>query len=882
MATNRPEKYWLLTLKTLCISLCLTCFFFTVGASAAEQISIQLAWKHQFQFAGYYAALHKGYYGQADLDVTIVEGGVGKFAREAVRSHQAHYGVAGAELILHRIDGDPFVVLAPIFQHSASILLAKRDSGISTIQDLIGRRIMLLPGKKDADILAAFLNEGIPLEAIKRLDQTYDLNDLMEGRTDVVSAYTTNEPWQLLQNNIEPVIISPQTYGVDFYSDCLFTTQTEIKKHPQRVKAFLEASLKGWAYAMDHPEEIIDLLISDYGVKKTRDHIRYEAESIRKIMLPDLIQIGHMNPGRWRHISNTYQRLGLITGDFSFEDFLYDPNPGEDFTWLKRMVVLTVGICVLFTVAILILSIFNRKLTKEVKERTRAEKDLRDRENLLNEMGNLARIGGWEHDLVTGQAMWTKEIYKIIEIDESSPPPGPEGHLSYYPAQDRELLEKTYRLSMETGEKFNLKLQCRTATDRLIWAHVVGLPEYVDGKCVKVKGTFQDITEQKKMEIQLHQAQKMEAVGRLAGGVAHDFNNMLSVILGNAEILLEDMPPDNPLTANVQEIHRATQRSADLTRQLLAFARKQTIAPRILDINQVLGDMLKMLQRLIGEDIELAWLPGQKVWPVRMDPSQVDQLLANLCLNARDAITDIGRVTIETENIVFNADYCRDHPGFHPGEFIMIVVSDNGSGMDREIRANLFEPFFTTKSVGRGSGLGLATVFGIVKQNKGFINVYSEPGKGSTFKLYLPASGDTMALEQKKDTAPPPRTGNETLLLVEDETAILKMAQMILERLGYTVLTTDSPDEAIQIAEASGKDSIHLLITDVVMPGMNGKELSERLCYLHPGMKCLFMSGYTANVIAHHGVLDQGVHFINKPFSRQDLADRVREALGHE
>ena len=322
------------------------------------------------------------------------------------------------------------------------------------------------------------------------------------------------------------------------------------------------------------------------------------------------------------------------------------------------------------------------------------------------------------------------------------------------------MLEKAYRLSMETGEKFNLKLQCRTASDRLIWGHIVGRPEHVDGKCVKMKGTFQNITEQKKIESQLHQAQKMEAVGRLAGGVAHDFNNMLSVILGNAEILLEDMPPDNPLTANVQEIHRATpalRRPHPSTAGLCK--KRQTIAPRVLDINQVVGEMLKMLRRLIGEDIELAWLPGQGVWPVRMDPSQVDQLLANLCINARDAITDIGRVTIETDNIIFNADYCRDHLGFHPGKYIMIVVSDTGSGMDRETRANLFEPFFTTKSTDRGSGLGLATVIGIVKQNNGFINVYSELGKGSTFKLYLPALGEEVVPEQKEDTGLPPRTG---------------------------------------------------------------------------------------------------------------------------
>ena len=850
------------------------------GAHASEQVSIQLAWKHQFQFAGYYAALHKGYYSQAGLDVTIIEGGNGKFAREAVVNQQAQYGIAGSELLLHYIDGDPFVVLAPIFQHSPSILLARHDAGISTLQDLIGRRVMLLPGKKDADILAAFLNEGIPLDSIQRMDQTYDLTDLMEGRTDAVSAYTTNEPWQLLQNNIEPTIISPQTYGVDFYSDCLFTTQAEIENHPLRVKAFLTASLKGWEYAMDHPEEIIDLLINDYGVKKQRSHLGFEAEAIRKIMIPDLIQVGHMNPGRWRHIGITYQKLGLITGDVSLDGFLYNPVQSQDYTWLKRIAGIAVGICLVFTIAIFILSFFNRKLAKEVAERKQVEKTLRDREHLLNEMGSLARIGGWEHDLISKTATWTDETYKIIEI-ESHHIPGPDEHLSYYPPQDRAMLEQAYNHAMETGEKFNLELQCNTAKKRLIWAKVAGHPEYENGTCVKMKGTFQDITEQKKIEAQLHQAQKMEAVGRLAGGVAHDFNNMLSIILGNAEILMEDMDTLNPLMANVQEIHSATRRSADLTRQLLAFARKQTIAPRILDLNQVIEDMLKMLQRLIGEDIELVWLPGTRVRPVRMDPSQVDQLMANLCLNARDAIKDIGRVTIETSNVTFNTDYCRDHPGFIEGEFVMVVVSDNGEGMDRETLENLFEPFFTTKAVGRGNGLGLATVYGIMKQNKGFINVYSEPDKGSTFKLYLPAE-NAMVSEPIDPRPLAPRTGDETILVVEDDISILKIAQLILERLGYTVLTASDPGQALQIAQAPGQEAIHVLITDVVMPGMNGRELSDKLIGMYPDIKCLFMSGYTANVIAHHGVLEKGVHFINKPFSRQDLAKKVREVLGHE
>ena len=353
---------------------------------AVEKIRLQLAWKHQFQFAGYYAALHKGLYRDAGLDVRIIEGGEGKFAREELLEGRAEYGVAGAELLLHRQDGDPFVVLAPIFQHSPSILLARKDSGITHLQDLIGKRVMLLKGKKDADILAGFLNEGIPLDSIRRLDQTFDLNDLIEGRTDAVSAYSTNEPWHLKQKGVEPQILSPRTYGVDFYSDCLFTTEDEIRTRPKKVRKFLEASVSGWEYAMNHPDEIIDILISEYDVKKSRAHLEYEAQEIRKIMLPDLVEIGHMNPGRWRHIGRTYAKLGLIDTDFSLQGFLYNPNPAPDHTLLKWGAGILIAILLLVSGGAFVLFIYNRKLTEEINERKQIEKELQASEDRFKQL----------------------------------------------------------------------------------------------------------------------------------------------------------------------------------------------------------------------------------------------------------------------------------------------------------------------------------------------------------------------------------------------------------------------------------------------------------------------------------------------------------------
>ncbi len=384
---------------------------------------------------------------------------------------------------------------------------------------------------------------------------------------------------------------------------------------------------------------------------------------------------------------------------------------------------------------------------------------------------------------------------------------------------------------------------------------------------------------QERLREHLAQAQKLESVGRLAGGVAHDFNNMLGVILGHADLALEGVAPGSSLGASLEEIRKAAERSAKLTRQLLAFARKQTISPRLLDLNETIESMLKMLRRLIGEDIDLCWLPAERIKPVRMDPAQIDQLLANLVVNARDAIAGVGQVTIETGLVRFDEAYCAVHDGYVPGEYVLLAVSDTGCGMDQATMSQIFEPFFTTKEVGVGTGLGLATVYGIIKQNGGLINVYSEVGEGSTFRIYLPAQAAVAASAvSPAPVAPPTARGEETVLLVEDEPPILALCSKMLERLGYRVLVASSPSEALSLAAAFPGD-VQLLITDVVMPEMNGRDLANRLLVRFPDMKLLFISGYTANAIAHRGVLDEGLRFLAKPFSLADLAHKVREAL---
>ncbi|NTW48874.1 MAG: PAS domain S-box protein [Chlorobiales bacterium] len=398
------------------------------------------------------------------------------------------------------------------------------------------------------------------------------------------------------------------------------------------------------------------------------------------------------------------------------------------------------------------------------------------------------------------------------------------------------------------------------------------------GTTINYVAVKRDITHELETEQQLLQAQKMESVGRLAGGVAHDFNNLLTAIINYTEMCRRRLPSDHPVHNWLNEVTSASERSVNIIRQLLAFARKQTISPLVLDLNETVTIMLKLLQQLIGEDIELAWIPGHDLWAVKLDPSQIDQILANLCINARDAITNTGRIIIETENTTLDDAYCIDHVGAVPGEYVLLVVSDDGSGMEKDVLDHIFEPFFTTKGIGKGTGLGLATVYGIVKQNNGYIDVYSEPGRGTMFRIYLPRFLGKAPETPLTSPVTVPKGHGETVLLVEDEQSLRATCILLLDMLEYKVLEAETPEVALEVV-ARHPGEIHLLLTDVIMPGMNGKELAERLWTLKPDLKVMFMSGYPADVINRHGILEQSRPFLEKPFSLSELACKLREVL---
>ena len=529
-----------------------------------------------------------------------------------------------------------------------------------------------------------------------------------------------------------------------------------------------------------------------------------------------------------------------------------------------------------------------RQARLEIEQKTQqleaALKKLRKNEEILNETGEMAKVGGWEIDLESNQVFWTRTVKNIHEVPEDYEPTLGEA-IHFFAPEVQAPLTEAIRRAREEGIPFDMEFPFVTAKGRRLWTRALGKPEFQDGKCIRLHGTFQDISElkhaveeQMEMRVQFEQAQKLESIGQLAGGVAHDFNNMLNVIIGYGELALENLSKMDLLHGYVEEILGAGRRSAALTRQLLAFSRKQTLQPEVLDLNHIISNLEKMLKRLIGEDIELTALLAEDLDRVEVDPGQIEQVIMNLAVNARDAMVRGGKLTIETRTVSLDEDYAKKHVGVVPGKHVLLAMTDTGAGMDETTRKRIFEPFFTTKEKDKGTGLGLSTVYGIVKQSKGSIWVYSEPGQGTTFKVYLPCTTTGAATRKEMERGEETEGSGEMVLVVEDEPALRKLCSALLKKLNYRVKSAADGGEALLLVEGK-KVRPDLVITDVVMPQMSGKVLVDRLRKTLPHIKVLYMSGYTDDTIVHHGILDAGTPFIQKPFNVHDLSKRIRELL---
>jgi PAS domain S-box-containing protein len=537
-------------------------------------------------------------------------------------------------------------------------------------------------------------------------------------------------------------------------------------------------------------------------------------------------------------------------------------------------------------------------------EVNRIAEDLHKEKERLRFAISAARMGLWEWDIPTGKVYWSEDLERIHGLASGDFGGTLSSFLDQIYPDDRELVQRSVTRTLDEGAEHDMEYRIVWPNKEVHWVEGRGaVIRNRKGKPVQMIGLCMDVTarkqaeeflqkahdqlerrveertvERKHLEAQLLQSQKLEAVGQLAGGVAHDFNNLLTAIMGYSQLTLRRLSPDHDLRPNLEEIEKASERAASLTRQLLAFSRKQVLQPKVLDLNSVIADLERMLRRMIAEHIEMRTTLEQKLGNIRADPSQIEQVIMNLAVNSQDAMPFGGKLTIETANVFLDEAYARQHLAVTSGHYVMLAVSDTGSGMDPEVQQHIFEPFFTTKEVGKGTGLGLSTVYGIVKQSGGSIWIYSELNKGTTVKIYFPRVEEGVEEYKRPVALPDLAKGTETILLVEDDEMVRKLARAVLETSGYSVLEAAGGNDAQQICEQY-PESIQLLLTDVVMPEMSGREVVKRLLILHPEMSVLFMSGYAQNAIVHHGVLDEGINFIEKPFSPQALALKVREVL---
>lgn len=997
LAKSKPARW--------CAGACLVVLWNlgAVGSAQAEDhprrtFVLQLKWYHQFQFAGYYAAKFKGFYQEEGLNVLIREANAHTSPLHSLEKG-ADFTVSDADLLLARMNGSPVVACAAIFQHSPYVLMSREDRGIRSPSDLIGRAIMADDGQGKAQVQAMLKREGIPLDSVTILPHSWRNDDLIEGKVDAILAYSMVEPFQMQQAGVEPSTLRTLDYGIDFYGDALFTTEKLAENEREQVAAFVRASLRGWEYAMKHQGEIIDLILKMPSVKQrglTRANLEFEARGMVPLVLPDVIDIGHMNRGRWERMAQTLREVGVVSGDHSLDGFLFEPNPAVDRRVLVALL-MALGVAA-FAGGVGVLWTFQlrRRVEKATVEARQSEANLAaifentpasiwsvDREyryvtfnsqfrdvtyqavdrapeiglaldailpaeqaaqwrklydralagerfsfeysytfhnglrlyeasfNPIVSDGQITGVSVFNYDVTERKA--AVEALKVLEnrnqmIVETAldavVSTGADGRILQWNGQAERVFGWTSQEAIGQPLLELISPERLRQTDWIVPAQLLAggsgsqrVETYAmrrDGSelpvelSVTVSGTasgpvmnafVRDITRRRELEEKLRQSQKMEAVGQLAGGVAHDFNNILTVIQGNVSLLQMGGMPDEEVAAALGEVMDAAERGGALTQQLLTFSRRQLIQLRDLDLNTVVTRMTNMLKRLIGEDITLRTELSPEVIGVRADVGMLEQVLLNLVVNARDAMRKGGQLVIRTSRVqIQEASTLPPHGRI--GVFARIDVVDTGMGISQDLLPRIFEPFFTTKAVGKGTGLGLATAFGIVQQHNGWMHVDSEPERGSTFSIYLPDAGSIQVPTAAAPVIPARANGgNETILVVEDEEAVRVVVRNTLKIHGYTVLEAVDGPSALAIWKERGEE-VSLLLTDMVMPGgMSGHDVATRLLEQRRELKVIYSSGYSAEVFRRDFHLPRGVGFLRKPYRSEELLLVVRRSL---
>lgn len=849
------------------------------GKSSLQTIDFQLRWKHQFQFAGYYAAIEKGFYRQEGLEVRLHEGAPDRTPVQEVLAGRAQYAEANSELLYERLKGKPLVALAAIFQHSPSVLLARADADIYSPQDLIGKKVMLMNGQVDADFHAMLLNEGIRPETIKIIPSSFDINDLATGKVAAFNSYLTNEPFFLKQKGIDFVVINPKKYGIDYYSDILFTSEQELKKNPERVKAFRRATLRGWQYAMEHPDEIIELLISRYNVKKTREHLQFEAETMRTLILPDLIDLGHMNPGRWQHMADTFVKVGMIGKDYKLDGFIYDPETSGELLKLRKSLISVTAAGAALLLVVLGLFAVQRRLRQENEQRRQAEEALREsREQLRLQFENMP-VGCivWGLDCVVRS--WNPAAERIFGFTAEEAV-GRNANQLIVPQETQVDLKTVWNNVLE-GDSAVCGINQNIAKDgHLITCEWINTPFRDDGNNISgVISMVQDITARLEHEKEVLKIEKLESVGVLAGGIAHDFNNILTGILGNITFAQMFVDSSHKACKPLAEAEKAALRAGELAQQLLSFAKGGEPLKKTVSIQKLVGEALSLMLR--GSSVKAAVEMPDSLHAIEADEGQISQVFNNIIINAVHAMPDGGTLNVTAGNEILSGA----NPFFLPaGWYVRIVFADNGCGIAENDLKRIFDPYFSTKTT--GSGLGLASAHSIIKRHGGNISADSKPGRGATFTIHLPSLGDVCAAPETG--AAVQNTGNHaggSILVMDDEEMIRDLVAEMLKYLGYQVTTCINGEEAIAYytaAHASGA-SFAAVIMDLTIPGgMGGKEAARQILELNPEARLIVSSGYSSDPIMSDYSRYGFSGAVAKPYNVAELGLALEALITHQ
>jgi PAS domain S-box-containing protein len=961
-------------------------------------VTLQLKWIHQFQFAGYYAAQHKGFYAKEGLNVTIKTGSPDVSVDEEVTSGRADYGVLASELIQKKALGKPLVLLAVIMQHSTRAIIVRADSGINSPDTLIGRQ-MMLNQNEDTEFMAMFAAEGIAIDrlSITPKDKTAN-NKFINGEIDALNGSIGNQPF-LFQNKGIPVnTIRPINYGVDFYGDSLFTSETELKKHPNRVKAFRKATLEGWAYAMAHPREIIDLIITEYNSEKSVAHLQFEANVMRKLILPGLVSIGHVNPHRIERIAQTYADRNIIQKNFSLKGFIYNPSSDSD-SDSELVIQLIAWLSSIIFLSLILTWSLRRVIKRQTKDLLLANEELQLSEKILNKAQEIAHIGSWHLDLKKDVLTWSDETYRICGLTPQEFGATYDAFLKTIHPDDVEMVNRAYTSAVENNTHYenvhrvirpdgNVRVVHVKSEDIVdekgetthsfgtthdITEHVEDEAKYkniieisIDGFwVVDTKGAFlevnesyckmigyshdellgmsimsveaiqspeeiekriqdiitngsgrfetrhrrkdgdiidlevstiyspnntgmffvflRDITERKKAEVEkknletrLSQAQKMEAIGTLAGGIAHDFNNILATIFGYTELAKEGVSSGTQLEKYLEQVLIGANRAKYLVKQILAFSRQAQVERIPMKIQPLIKEGLKMLRSSIPSTIHIIEDIDFQSGTILADPTQVHQILINLCTNACQAMDGTGgtlAVSFQTKDIGLDEQNTLD---INPGKYAELTVSDTGGGIGVDVIDKIFDPYFTTKDVGKGSGMGLSIIHGIIKGYSGAITVESELGKGSNFHVFFPIIKED-AIPQMPETDKTPG-GKERILFIDDEKLLAELGQATLEKLGYHVTVRCSSLDAL-ITFKNSPNEFDIVITDQTMPDMTGSDLARQMLQVRPDIPIILCTGYS-NLIDEHSAKNIGIkEFALKPLTKRMIGELIRKVL---